>query len=440
VKARLTIDLSDTGLSLVDGIQVDDWQTVTVGGHTVTVKFSEDVADAGIADNLIVQCKSDGDLVIIESYSKNEFKPLVVRINNGSLIAPTENGSVSTFAISDIKEDITATLAYAKQRTVSFNKKVDKEPNVKNYEYGKVEPIKVIEGRPSTLTATPGEGYAFDYFNVKGTRYGDKAEVLIPSDVETIDAYFRFTDYPLPGVFTVADDKAGNVRKVQFARGNLWYQNGVFHNENEQYAFSSSDWKEGGHISHFMWCKSAEESVKLRYAEQGVTYSDNLFTNASATSPSLDFAANGQKGLWRTLSGGDNGEWEYLIDRKDGTLYKYGVKVCGSANCLILLPDDWKWGENGVGSGWLSEYSESTTVKWSTMEAAGAVCLPAAGYRNGYDGTDVRNVGDLGYYWSSTPNYHDRAYYLRFTSGNVYPADNYVRYYAFAVRLVTDVK
>ena len=194
-----------------------------------------------------------------------------------------------------------------------------------------------------------------------------------------------------------------------------------------------------------MWCKSASESVKLRYAEQGATGPDNLFTNASPTEPNENFAVNGQKGFWRALSGGDNGEWNYLINRNGGTLYKLGVTVCGSKNCLILLPDDWKWGENGVGDNWQDGgYPETSTegkVTWKTMEAAGAVCLPAAGYRFGYDGgTSVSRVGNAGLYWSSTTSGSNDAYGLGFDSGDVSPADINDRDYAYAVRLVTDVK
>ena len=75
------------------------------------------------------------------------------------------------------------------------------------------------------------------------------------------------------------------------------------------------------------------------------------------------------------------------------------------------------------------------------MEAAGAVCLPAAGLRNARVGdTYVYYVGILGYYWSSTPNDNNDAYRLYFNSDYGYSASSYDRYYAYAVRLVTDVK
>ena len=141
-----------------------------------------------------------------------------------------------------------------------------------------------------------------------------------------------------------------------------------------------------------------------------------------------------------------------MISRKDKTgkeLYKIGVTVCGHSNCLILLPDDWEWDANTVGTGWQTEYSESTNVKWSTMEASGAVCLPAAGYGDGLfaSTTDkfgvkgfVGSVGSVGHYWSSTPSAGNLVFTLSFESKNVKSADQSVRNLAYAVRLVTDVQ
>ena len=65
----------------------------------------------------------------------------------------------------------------------------------------------------------------------------------------------------------------------------------------------------------------------------------------------------------------------------------------------------------------------------------------AAGCRNGSVGDAlVHGVGSVGYYWSSTPNDLNDAYYLNFNSGGVYPAGYNNRYYAYAVRLVTGVE
>lgn len=70
------------------------------------------------------------------------------------------------------------------------------------------------------------------------------------------------------------------------------------------------------------------------------------------------------------------------------------------------------------------------------METAGAVFLPASGYRSESDVNFVQNSGG---YWSATPSGSSRAYYLGFRS-NYTGWYNNDRYYWQAVRLVKDVK
>ena len=163
-----------------------------------------------------------------------------------------------------------------------------------------------------------------------------------------------------------------------------------------------------------------------------------FFTNATAETAKSDFTVNGVTGKYRTLS---TAEWQYLFNTRSNAsnLYKYGVTVCGNANCVVLLPDGWTWDANTVGTDWQKntsnkiEYSEETTVKWSTMEAAGAVCLPAAGYRNG---SSVDYVGD-GYYWSSTTYDSVYAYGVLFSSDLVLSGSDGNRSSGFSVRPVT---
>ena len=72
---------------------------------------------------------------------------------------------------------------------------------------------------------------------------------------------------------------------------------------------------------------------------------------------------------------------------------------------------------------------------WASMEANGAVFLPAAGYRNG---TAVGGVGDYGSYWSSSASESNKggAYGVGFGGGYVYPVGDGNRYFGQSVRLV----
>ena len=75
-------------------------------------------------------------------------------------------------------------------------------------------------------------------------------------------------------------------------------------------------------------------------------------------------------------------------------------------------------------------------VEWKKLEHAGAIFLPAAGYRIAWD---VGNVQYHGFYWSSTANLANTAYYTYFSSGLAEPRIR-ERKHAHSVRLVRDVK
>ena len=248
----------------------------------------------------------------------------------------------------------------------------------------------------------------------------------------------------LPGKFTVNAEG----KQVYFSKGNLYYDlsTRTYYFEDNQYATPDIHSASLSHLAHFYWSKDANAEISLsKYSNPHTSAAEVFFANHPES-----FEVEGHTG-WSVLTGGTNGEWKYLINYNNrcgqtvrSGKCKYAVKVCGYDNCLILLPDDWKWGENGVGSDWLSEYSDSTTVKWSTMEASGAVCLSAAGFRNGGpDGKNPKNIeqlGSVGYYWASTPYGSDQADFMYFTR-SVLVSDFYIyRYYGYSVRLVTEVK
>lgn len=266
----------------------------------------------------------------------------------------------------------------------------------------------------------------------------------------------------LPGVFTVgkgADGEEGTADdiKVHFSKGNLYFDGSSYCFEKNQYDIPTAygSYESANHIGHFYWSKDPVEARSLDYYSEydRVSKNDVFFTNDSRNpaKPNSDFIVENQQGIWRTLSGGGNGEWKYLVNDNNecgqtvrSGKYKYGVKVCGSVDCLVLLPDDWKWGEKGVGNNWQSEYSETTSVRWSTMESAGAVCIPAAGYRNGSN-LDISPMyiddnGRSGYYWSTSPDDKDHAFMICFFSGSGYMHSVDYRDLAFSVRLVIDVQ
>ncbi len=142
---------------------------------------------------------------------------------------------------------------------------------------------------------------------------------------------------------------------------------------------------------------------------------------------------------WRTLT---YSEWSYVInDRSTPSGIRYAKGIVNGVQGFLLLPDDWS------ASVYALNYTnrddapyttnEITAEGWATMESAGAVFLPAAGYR---PGTSVYNVGLYGNYWSSSlyPYTPDHARYFNFNAGNA-GMDGYNRYNGYSVRLVRDV-
>lgn len=185
----------------------------------------------------------------------------------------------------------------------------------------------------------------------------------------------------LKGVFSVSADK-----KVHFSKGNLWAKQSPdkdeMYFEENQYS-SKSDW-DPNHLSLLTWSSTAREAANIGYS------GENLFCDVNHK-----VSVDGSEAIYYALS---LDEWKYLIN-KDGDenirkgKYKYGVTVCGKAKCLILVPD-----ECLNGYSFNSAKTSYTSGEWATAEAAGLVCLPAAGYRSEMSFSDE---GYYGYYWSS---------------------------------------
>ena len=142
-------------------------------------------------------------------------------------------------------------------------------------------------------------------------------------------------------------------------------------------------------------------------------------------------------GTWRTLT---TSEWKYILNERQlaGNLRGHGV--VNGVRGYILLPDDWitpnclsfEWGTDGY-PGTTDWYANVFNGKdWEAMEEAGAVFLPAAGYRIG---TDAGGIENYGYYWSG---HRSAAYgfYFFFMSSDASTSNGYYNSYGRSVRLV----
>ena len=141
---------------------------------------------------------------------------------------------------------------------------------------------------------------------------------------------------------------------------------------------------------------------------------------------------------WRTLS---KDEWNYVFNTRSGVRYAKAT-VNGVAG-VILLPDDWSTSyytlESTNTAGVNFSANNISREDWtSSLEAHGAVFLPAAGYRSS---GDVLEKGTKGFYWSSSSVSDDntKAYCLKFGTDNLQAQSSDNRVNGYSVRLVKDV-
>ena len=249
-------------------------------------------------------------------------------------------------------------------------------------------------------------------------RDGRDIHTFTVSEIQS-DVIATIEQAPLPsgalkGVFTVADDGNGHVKKVHFSQGNLYYDGSTFKFESNQYNFHTYD-SNSNTWGLFGWSTSATTygmSISNDYSDYSGDFKDWV-------------EAIDDKGTWTTLSGGENGEWKYLFDHHVNIWGK-----CNSVTGRFIAPDNFVGGTAAL---------SAIVSDWKTAQDAGIVFLPAGGDRGDPgDGSNVLNVGSRGYYWSSTAYDEDIAYFVYFVSNYVHPGNLDSRYSGFSVRLITE--
>lgn len=210
---------------------------------------------------------------------------------------------------------------------------------------------------------------------------------------------------------------------VMFARGNMGYSgtNHAFniysstyesHGSNSQYI--ASDWygtwdlfgwgtsnKTVGSTSYAPWLTSTD---KTAYAQTMIAFTN---ANSSATYKNYDWATaqsigSEPAGTYKTP---DQDQWEYILNKRDNAANLQGAAKVNMWAGYVLLPDNWSdpLDVKFVPGATDPATNTYTLVQWAIMEEAGAVFLPAFGYRLGTTWTD----DGLGHYWaSSTPRWN----------------------------------
>ena len=280
----------------------------------------------------------------------------------------------------------------------------------------------------------------------------DSISMVAPEGTDTPDTPIEPEEPTTPStgidVFSVAEGKT-----VTFSKGNLQYTQST-----NTWSFASTQWEVIGTDNVTGGSVSSGENGD---SKEGTALADkvDLFGwSTSATnfgvSTSTDYndysgsfvdwgtnkIGNDAPNTWRTLS---YDEWKYLLNTRPNASSLKGVAQVNGVNGLILLPDNWvcpsgvtfKSGfHSSYGVSYYAAYQTFTADQWSKLEAAGAVFLPASGYRYG---TNVSHVQDYGNYWSATEDYGYDAIYLFFYSEEAFMGWS-GRFIGQSVRLVKD--
>jgi hypothetical protein len=236
--------------------------------------------------------------------------------------------------------------------------------------------------------------------------------------------------------------------KVYFSKGNLQYQastNTWRFAEKQYYAIGENNcnisYTYSGWIDLFGWGTSGyNNKYPFMTSTDNNDYGDgnNHIAGTNYDWGVYNSISNGgnQVGLWRTLT---RAEWVFLLTtRYTSSGIRFAKAQVNGVNGVILVPDDWNVTIYSLNNTNASDASYTSNVVgemvWqNTFEPAGAVFLPAAGYR---DGISVDTVGGYGLYWSSSYNEGTDAYYVLFGDSGLNPEYYNSRCGGLSVRLV----
>ena len=277
--------------------------------------------------------------------------------------------------------------------------------------------------------------------NDAGTAYGDEI------------CFTTCSNGVLSGIFSVSD-----YNQVYFSQGNLQYNayTNTWRFADNQYdyigldnSFISSSYN--GWIDLFGWGTSGYDHGANCYQPWSISNNDSDYYAYGNWNAGLYYETgkadwgyniiNGSntENLWRTLQ---SVEWYFLFyNRPTDYGIRYAKAKVNGINGIIILPDNWNpstYYLNDTNTSWaLFDSNVITLSEWTNiLEYNGAVFLPAAGFR----GSWVVDVGEKGYYWTSSGSDSYNAHYLNFydsTEGFLI-LDKWWRHVGLSVRLVQD--
>lgn len=307
-------------------------------------------------------------------------------------------------------------------------------------------------------------------------------------------AKMAYADHTVGFLFSI-----GRNKKVIISQGNLQYQasTGTWRFATNQYDYigaqagnttaaadratqsawidlfgwGTSGWNNGN--TYYMPYDVETDGIGSGYG-YGPTYESAYTYSLTGTYAESDWGVhnrirNGGNaiGMWRTLTGGNNTETDTLFKYRstitsnmpegtNGGQARFIKAIVGSTKGIIIFPDNYVHPTEAEVSGRNRYYNASNGTyhfdafnvnlnAWQSMEAAGAVFLPATGYRIN---TSIYNFSAnpyTSYYWTASAR--NNAIYAQYAlaikiideSNSELSADTR-RYYGCSVRLVMDVR
>ncbi len=236
----------------------------------------------------------------------------------------------------------------------------------------------------------------------------------------------------LNGYFSVSSSK-----QVRFSRGNLQYRasSGSWQFATNQYDIIGTDNSNisstySGYIDLFGFGTSGYNNCMPYETGLSVTYGGGL---SSIAGTNYDWGVKNFSN-YRTLTAS---EWSYLIGSRNNASSLRAPATVNGVTGWILLPDSWS------SSLTFTSYADGarsfdanviTASSWSSYQNAGAVFLPACGWRYSSGSASMTSyVGSQGYYWST-----DKANAACMGASYFYSGQDAAVYSGCAVRLVYD--
>ncbi|MBQ3710196.1 MAG: leucine-rich repeat domain-containing protein [Bacteroidales bacterium] len=254
------------------------------------------------------------------------------------------------------------------------------------------------------------------------------------------------------GLFSVSASQ-----QVYFSKGNLQYIGSA---SSPYWKFADRQWDYLGDNGQgstnpnvdrdlFGWGTSRWDNGNTYYRPWDTDFSDGCLYGPPGSYNLTDSYANADWGVYNPISNGGNqanlwrtltkNERNYVFNtRTTNSGIRYAKANVNGVNGVILLPDNWNTSYYTLNNSNSTKASfNSNTISYSTwtnsLEAHGAVFLPAAGVRNH---NDVLDVGSYGSYW--TASYYDQgdAYSVIFMDWDLYTDTYSLRKSGRSVRLV----